>query len=322
MRFGVLLPHFGEHAEPERLLGWAPVIEEMGYDSVWVRDHLVYTPHGMESDDRTFYEPLLTLAAVGAVTTDLGLGTAVLIPIRWPIKLAQNLATLSHISSGRITAGLGLGNAQFTFDNSGLDWERKDEVLAETVQIVRRLWSEDHVTHHGELFSFDDVSMLPKPARPIPLVYGGTTRAAVRRAVGLMDGWIPGRIPLATLDDRLAYLRGLAAERGKEMLLGTIPLVVAHRDRAKARDDIDPEALGVSSHGAKYWVPPASGSFSTVDDLEGLLIAGDRDDCIREIAKLEQRGLDLVVLDLRLHFERFMEQLELLAEWVLPEFSG
>src|SRR5690606_21521279 len=98
MRFGLLLPHFGEHASREQLVGNAPAIEEMGYDSVWVRDHLMYTPHGgMDSSDPTFFEPLLTLAAIAGQTERVKLGTAVLVPIRWPVKLAQNLATLDAL---------------------------------------------------------------------------------------------------------------------------------------------------------------------------------------------------------------------------------
>ncbi|MGH8872714.1 MAG: TIGR03619 family F420-dependent LLM class oxidoreductase [Acidimicrobiia bacterium] len=322
MRFGLILPHFGEHASRELLIDRAKEIEEMGFDSVWVRDHLIYTPHGMESPDRTFLEPLLTLAAVAGTTNRLRLGTAVLVPIRWPIKLAQNLATLDFLAPGRVVAGMGLGNTRMDFEATGLDDESREQIMSETIEIARRLWTEDAVTHHGEAFAFEDVTLYPKPASPIPFVYGGTTRAAVRRAVSMMDGWIPGRIPLATLDARLAYLRELADEVGKKMMLGTIPLVIAHPDRDRAREGVEPEKLGVSSAGAKYWVKPPSGEFRTIEDLEGLLLAGDRDDILGSVAKFADRGLDLVVLDLRLQFDRFWEQVELLADWVLPEFDS
>lgn len=322
MKFGLLLPHFGEHADRELLIDRATEIEAMGFDSVWVRDHLIYTPHGMESGDRTFLEPLLTLAAIAGATRRLNLGTAVLVPVRWPIKLAQNLATLSFLSGGRITAGLGLGNTRMDFEATGLPDDRRDEILAETVEICRRLWAEDGVDFQGEVFRVDDVTLEPKPAYRIPFVYGGTTRAAVRRAVQHMDGWLPGRIPLATLDARLRYLRELAAEAGKEMILGTIPIVIVHQDRDKARENVDIESLGVSSAGAKYWVKPPSGEFRTLEDLEGLLIAGNADDCRREIEKFEERGLDTVVLDLRLGFDRYWEQVRYLADEVLPAFQA
>lgn len=322
MKFGLLLPHFGEHASRETLLNKVSLVEDMGFDSVWVRDHLIYSPHGMESENRTFLEPLLTLAAVAGSTQKLKLGTAVLIPIRWPIKFAQNLATLDFFAPGRVIAGMGLGNSRMDFDATGLDSERREEILAETIEIARRLWSEDSVTHSGEVFSLEDVTIHPQPAVPIPFVYGGTTRAAVRRAVSMMDGWVPGRIPLATLDARLAYLTELAGAAGKKMMVGTIPLVIADPDRSKARENIDPAKLGVSSAGAKYWVKPPSGEFRTIEDLEGLLLAGNRDDMRREMSKFQERDLDLVVVDLRLQFHRFWEQVELLAEWILPEFGS
>jgi len=322
MKFGLLLPHFGEHASREQIVGKAKAIEEMGFDSVWVRDHLIYSPHGMESADRTFFEPLLTLAAIGAVTERIRLGTAVLIPIRWPIKLAQNLASLDALAgTGRVIAGMGLGNTRMDFQATGLDSSQNEAILAETVDIARRLWTEDEVSYRGEVFQFADVTLSPKPKEPIPFVYGGTTRAAVRRAVTMMDGWVPGRIPLATLDARLTYLRELADAAEKKMFLGTIPLVVVHPDRDKARTGLTPKDLGVSSAGAKYWVKPQSGAFETLDDLEGLLIAGNVDDCVREISKLVDRNLDLVVLDLRLQFDRYWEQIELLAQYVIPEFA-
>lgn len=321
MKFGLLLPHFGENASRETLIKRAPDIEDLGFSSVWVRDHLIYSPHGMESADRTFLEPLLTLAAIAGVTQELGLGTAVLIPVRWPIKLAQNLATLDFLSDGRVMAGMGLGNTRMDFDATGLDPERKDQIFRETVEICRLLWTQDNVSFDGDVFQFDNVTLEPKPKNGIPFSYGGTTQAAVRRAVQVTDGWVPGRIPLATLDARLQYLRRLADEANKDMFVGTIPLVVADEDRSLARQDLDPASLGVSSAGAKYWVKPPSGEFRTIDDLEGLVIAGNRDDLLRGVEQLAARELDLVVLDLRLQFHRFWEQVELLADWVLPEFA-
>lgn len=321
MKFGVLAPHFGQWASRETLIDNAPVIEQMGFHSLWVRDHLVWKPHEMEGEDRTFLEPLLTLAALSSVTARIMLGTAVLIPIRWPLKLAQNLATLSFLSNGRVMAGMGLGSNEAEFAAAGLDKDRRIPILGETLDICRRVWQEDNVSYRGEIFQFQDFTLRPKPLAPIPFLYGGSTRAAARRAVTLTDGWIPGRIPIDTLKDRLAYIDRLCEEHQKKILLGTIPLVLADPDRRRARDSIDIKALGVSSAGARHWVTPASGGFETVDDLEGLLVAGDRSDCLRSIETFAELGLEMVILDVRLGFSGYMQQLEWLAEWVLPEFG-
>lgn len=321
MKFGVLVPHFGQWTSRETLIDNAPVIEHMGFHSLWVRDHLVWKPHEMEGQDRTFLEPLLTLAALSSVTEKMMLGTAVLIPIRWPLKLAQNLATLSFLSDGRVMAGMGLGSNEAEFAAAGLDKDRRVPILEETLEICRRVWGEDHVSYRGEIFEFNDFTLRPKPSEPIPFLYGGSTRAAARRAVTLTDGWIPGRIPIDTLKDRLAYIDRLCEEQQKDILLGTIPLVLANPDRRLARESIDIKALGVSSAGARHWVTPASGGFNTLDDLEGLLVTGDRSDCLRSIETFARLGLDLVILDVRLGYSHYMQQLEWLAEWVLPEFG-
>ena len=322
MKFGVLVPHFGQWTSRENLVDNAPIIEEMGFHSLWVRDHLVWEPHGMEGSDRTFLEPLLTLAALSSVTTRMMLGTAVLIPLRWPLKLAQNLATLSYLSDGRVIAGMGLGSNDAEFAAAGLDKDNRIPILADTVEICRRVWEEDNVSYQGEVFEVNNFTLRPKPITPIPFLYGGSTRAAARRAVTLMDGWIPGRIPIDTLKDRLVYIDQLSKESGKKILLGTIPLVLADPDRHRARDSIDVGALGVSSAGARHWVTPSSGGFNTVDDLEGLLVVGDRSDCLRAMETFAQLGLELVILDVRLGFSHYMQQLEWLAEWVLPEFRN
>ncbi len=321
MEIGVLLPHFGVHARVETLIEGSRRIEEMGYDSLWVRDHILWTPHEMEGTDLTFLEPLMTLAAISSVTTRVKLGSAVLIPIRWPLKVAQNLAALSVLSNGRVVAGYGLGNSEREFAAAGFKREDREDIFTETIDIMRQVWRDDHVTYQGKVFQFEDVTLEPKPVAPIPLVYGGTTQASIRRAVASMDGWLPGRIPLATLDLRLEYLAEQSAAAGKQLTVGVIPLVKVHRDRSRARENIDVAALSQSSAGAKFWKRPASGAFSTIEDLEGLVVAGTPEECVRELAKFAERGLDYVVLDLRLDFPRYLEQLELLAAAGLEEIK-
>jgi alkanesulfonate monooxygenase SsuD/methylene tetrahydromethanopterin reductase-like flavin-dependent oxidoreductase (luciferase family) len=320
MKFGVLVPHFGEHASVEYIVNASRRIEEMGFDSVWVRDHIIWKPHGMEGTNITFVEPFLALAAIGAVTKRIELGTAVLIPIRWPLKVAQNLASLSFLTGGRVVAGIGLGGNPAEFAAAGFRIDDKEDILRETTEIVRLIWSGNSVSYQGRVFSFDDISIEPKPVRPIQLIYGGSTRASVRRAVQYTEGWLPGRIPMATLDDRLRLLRRLGRDAGKRMRVGTIPLVRIDRDRTRAREGIDIEALARSSAGAKNWVMPPSGGFRTLEDLEGLLVVGNPEDCRRGIEQFQVRGVEDFIVDFRLDYGRYLEKLELFAETVLPAF--
>ncbi|HEX6026689.1 MAG TPA: LLM class flavin-dependent oxidoreductase, partial [Solirubrobacter sp.] len=98
MKFGLLLPHFGVYADRDRLLDGARLAEQMGFDSVWVRDHLIFEPHGeMEDPTRSFFDALITLTAVGAVTERIELGTGSLIPFRHPLEVALSVATLTQL---------------------------------------------------------------------------------------------------------------------------------------------------------------------------------------------------------------------------------
>lgn len=319
MTFGVLVPHFGVNASVQRIVHDSKRVEELGFDALWVRDHLLWRPHGHEGTDITFVEPLIALAAIGAVTERILLGTAVLIPLRWPLKLAQDLAALSYLSGGRVIAGLGTGHDHAELAAAGFDAADRREILAETVDILRRVWSEDTVSHDGPRFAFDSVRIAPKPLRPLPLWYGGTTRAAVRTAVGSYDGWMPAGTPIDTLDERLAYLReeSARAER-KPPSVALVPRVSIARDRATARRGLDVRALSTGSEGSKYWLKPKSGSFDTLEDLRGIIVVGEPDEVVEQILELAERPIDHLVFDLRGQFDRYLESLELLAERVIP----
>jgi probable F420-dependent oxidoreductase len=319
MTFGVLVPHFGANASRDRIISGSASVERLGFDAVWVRDHLLWTPHGHEGTDLTFVEPLAALAAIAGVTTRIYLGTAVLIPLRWPLKLAQDLAALSYLSGGRVIAGLGTGHKHAELAAAGLDAEYRREILAETVEIIRRIWAEDNVTHPGPRFPFESVSIRPKPVAPLPLWYGGTTRASVRAAVASYDGWMPGGTPIDTLDDRLAYMKEQAAAAGRRIpTIAFVPRVSIARDRGVARRGINVEALSTGSEGSKFWLKPKSGAFQTIEDLRGIIVVGEPDEVVEQILEIAQRQVDHFVFDLRGQFDRYEESLELIAERVLP----
>jgi len=317
MTYGVLIPHFGAEASPRRIIDGAVLAEDVGFDAVWVRDHLIWTPHGMEGDDPTFVEPLTALAAMASRTSRIFLGTAVLIPVRWPLKVAQDLASLSYLAGGRVIAGLGLGSGEKELAAAGFDRRKRKRIFVETSEIVRRIWQEDHVSYSGEMFSFDDVTIRPKPAADIPLWYGGSTRKSVENAVEYCDGWMPGRIPIETLDDRLQLLDELTAATGAKITRSVIPLVKVDKDGGRAREGVDVAALTGSSEASKTWIGPPGG-WNTPDDLKGILAVGDPGEVVEQVAAMAARGIDHFVFDLRLQYDRFEEALELIGSEVLP----
>ena len=322
MKFGLLVPHFGEHAAVAKVIEGSQKAEAYGFDSIWVRDHLIFHPHGMEGTDKTLFEPFVTLGAIGARTNRLVLGTAVAIPHRHPIYLAQLFATLSHLTGGRVICGIGAGT--FAHEIGAAGWPSSDEhrfqLTKETIEVMRRIWTGEEISYKGEIHSFEHADIHPQPAKPIPIWYGGGTPASVRRTIAWeCDGWMPGRIPLRTFQKCVGLLRDLCREHGRPMVItGALPIVSVDRDKENALSKVNVKGLWETADKKRGWVKPASGRFSTLEDLEGLLIAGSPSDVVKEIQKYEANGLDHFVFDLRFRYPDYERQLDLIGQEVLP----
>jgi alkanesulfonate monooxygenase SsuD/methylene tetrahydromethanopterin reductase-like flavin-dependent oxidoreductase (luciferase family) len=317
MTYGLLVPHFGEFATPRRIVDGAVLAEQAGFDALWVRDHLLWSPHGMEGTDRTFVEPLAVLAAIAARTERVHLGTAVLIPLRWPLKLAQDLASLAYLADGRVIAGMGLGSGA-ELPSVGFRKQDRKKIFVETLEILAKVWTSQDVDHDGPMFSCSGVNIEPKPPVPIPIWYGGTTPISVENAATYCQGWMPGRIPMATLEDRLAQIDELvAAGVTTAVTKSVIPIVKIDRSRQRARSGLDVDALAGSSEASKTWKMPPGG-FQTIDDLRGVLCVGEPAEIVEQVAEFGKLGIDHFVFDLRLQFEEYEATIDLLATEVLP----
>ncbi|HSG79429.1 MAG TPA: LLM class flavin-dependent oxidoreductase [Acidimicrobiia bacterium] len=321
MKFGLLLPHFGEYADRSRLLDGSQLAEEVGFDSVWVRDHLVFEPHGeFESAHLDFYEPLVVLTAIGAVTKTITLGTATLIPYRHPLITALNLATMTQMFGPRIIAGWGAGTFDHEFEAVGLGGIYRPELVESNARILERVFNEDDVSYKDDHFEFENVSLHPKPAGPIPFWYGGATPASARRAATYADGWMPGRITLKTIEKRIEQMQGLVADNGRPMpTVGVVPptTIAETEEAAWAGTSVDGLLRWANERG-KWWVKPPSGTFETAADIEGSLIAGTPDQVVEQTRKFEDAGVDHLVFDTRLSYDRWFQSIELLGKEVLP----
>jgi alkanesulfonate monooxygenase SsuD/methylene tetrahydromethanopterin reductase-like flavin-dependent oxidoreductase (luciferase family) len=322
MKFGLLLPHFGEEASKEKLLEGSQRAEELGFDSVWVRDHLVFEPHGeMEKPNRTFYDALTTLTAIGAVTNRIELGTGSLIPFRHPLVTALMAGTITQLVGPRLILGFGAGTFDHEFDAIG--WGDKDrvELVRSNAEILRRVFTENNVSFSDDNFTFDDVTIEPKPVGGrVPFWYCGATPRSARLAVEFCDGWMPGRISLGTLAKRIDTMRDLAAEQGKPTpTVAVIPPTSISSTRAEALSAVNIPGLLAWANKAKFAVKPPSGTFSTVEDLEGQLIAGTPDDAVAEVKKFAALGVEHLVFDFRFKFDQWFSQIELLGTEVLPK---
>jgi alkanesulfonate monooxygenase SsuD/methylene tetrahydromethanopterin reductase-like flavin-dependent oxidoreductase (luciferase family) len=317
-KFGLLLPHFGQHASAELLKIGSQKAEDLGFDSLWVRDHIVFHPHGIEGDNRTFIDPIATLAWVAAATSRIELGTATLIPHRHPIHLAQVVASLAWLSGRPFHLGVGAGNAQHEFDAIGLGGEARPDLMQEQIGLIRRIWAESEVSYRSERYQFDGVGLLPAPGY-IPIWWGGGTPASTRLAVDYCDGWLPGRITFDTYALRVRSIQERAMQNERAMiLLGAVPMVSIGESREDATRTVDVAALLQNANRQRFWIRPTGGSFTTLEELDGSILFGSPSDVIKGIHRYMEIGCDLLVLDLRLRFADWLDQVELIAREVLP----
>ncbi len=321
MKFGLLLPHFGEYASSTRLIRGAQLAEDLGFDSIWVRDHLVFEPHSeMEKAVPVFYEALATLTAVGAVTNHITLGTGSLIPFRHPLNTALALATISNIVGPRLIIGFGAGTFDHEFEAIDMAGIPRPELVESNANIFKRIFSENNVSYKDDYYQFENISIEPKPLGPVPFWYCGGTPRSARLAVKYADGWMPGRITLATIEKRVEVMTKLSSEAGRSLpTVGVIPPTSIAKSREEAFDGLNVDGLlKWANDRGKWWVKPPSGRFETAEDIEGSLIAGSPSEVIEQTKKFEKVGVEHLVFDLRLRFDRWFESIELLGTQVLP----
>jgi probable F420-dependent oxidoreductase len=200
--------------------------DRLGYESAWLPEHLVFPiemrgqlvpgeEHPPVPPSTPVYDACAYLSWIAAKTERLRLGTFVyLLGLRHPFVSARAFATLDIVSGGRAIAGVGAGWLTTEWDAVGLDPSTRGARLDEAIEICRRLWTEETVEHHGDHFDFAPVMFEPKPVqRPIPIVVGGESERALRRAATIGDGWIGMAHTPASAAERIARLRAHADGR-------------------------------------------------------------------------------------------------------------
>jgi alkanesulfonate monooxygenase SsuD/methylene tetrahydromethanopterin reductase-like flavin-dependent oxidoreductase (luciferase family) len=327
MKFGLLLPHFGEYADRERLLEGSKRAEEVGFDSVWARDHLLFEPHGeMESANASFYDALTTLTAIGAVTSRIELGTGSLIPFRHPLQTALVVGSMTQLLGPRVIVGMGAGTFDHEFAAIGMKTTVKERTsfVKSNALILRKVFAENDVSYQDENYEFSNVTIEPKPPAPVPFWYCGATPASARRAVEYCDGWMPGRTTLATIAARVESMRKLSGDAGKPMpTVGVIPPTSIDETHDAAFEGMNVEGLLTwANERGKWWVKPPSGRFETAEDIRGSLIAGTPDEVVAEVKEFERAGVEHLVFDLRFRFDKWFESIDLLGKEVLPRVKS
>ena len=324
--YGILLPHFGSAASREHLIDDARRLEEYGLDSMWVRDHIVYHPHPHEDPNQNHVDPFVVLSAIAAVTTRVRLATGTLIPHRHPIYTALLFGSLDYLAGpGRLIAGFGLGTYQHEFDAVGLSGIDRKKMIREYVEVLRKLWTGEVVTHHGTYFDFEEVDIHPVPgeAAAIPIWYGGASKAAVRRAVEYCDGSLHGWTPVWEFGALVRRMHLLAEEAGREEPpdVGIIPIVVPADSPREAWERLDLDRVYAMAT-RFYGPPPGKESYESVEDLDDAALVGDADAIVAGIRRFQEQGARHVVLDMRHSFDRWDTLVEFLGRELLPRLHA
>lgn len=255
MLLNALFPTRDIGTDPAKIRDWAQAAEELGYHCIEVADHVFgaaprgdWKPNYSERDP--FHETFTTMAFLAAITRKVELCSGVLIlPQRQTGVVAKQAAEVDILSGGRVRLGVGVGWNHVEYEALDIEWKTRGARQAEQIEVMRRLWTEELVTFNGRFHKLEAVTMLPVPVqRPIPIWFGGSSDAVVKRAARLGDGWMPIMRP-DVAEPKLALLReGLHA---------------AGRDPAKFGlegwlrfDEPDPEgwakaAEGWKDHGAR-----------------------------------------------------------------------
>jgi probable F420-dependent oxidoreductase len=239
MKFGVHLRHSGHDVSPESIFQQASAMDSLGYDSLWLFDHLIVptdlkTPYKGTANgkwdfppDAPYFEAVTVLAALAARTTRIRLGTRVLVSLyRPPVLLAKQLSSIDTIAGGRLVLGLGTGWMREEFDAVGTGFDRRLARFDEHVGVMQAAWRDGVSSHTGEFYRHVEAGFFPRPPRAdgrIPLLIGGIEDSILRRVARYGDGWAVlsppnpdhdahGMIAPSLLEERLATLRRFCDE--------------------------------------------------------------------------------------------------------------
>jgi probable F420-dependent oxidoreductase len=263
MRLGLHALGIGAGANRAVIGEVSAAAERCGFATLWSGEHVVMVDRSASrypySDDgqiavpaqADWIDPMVGLSFAAATTSTIGIATGVLLlPEHNPVHLAKQAATLDSLSSGRLTLGIGIGWSREEFDALGVPFERRGARTAEYVAAMRTLWRDDVASFSGEFVGFDSVRVNPKPVhdRRIPIVLGGNSDAALRRAAAWGDGWYGFNVDGVTaVAERVTTLRTLCREsdRSPEELQLAVALRDPHPSDAAALADLGVDELVV-----------------------------------------------------------------------------
>ena len=286
--------------KPDNVVNFAKKCEAMGCHSMWTIDRIAYDN----------LEPLTILAAAAGATQKIRLGTSVLLGnLRHPSHVAKIVATLDFISNGRVTLGLGFGSRETDYKAVEIPYEHRGSRAVEQVQLMKRLWTEDNVTHKGRFFNVENISIGPRPIqKPHPPIWtGGSAEAALKRAGTWADGFICGSSAIPDFPTTWEKVSGYAKAAGRDpnkIAKAGLTFMAINDDQAKAVKTVEDYVM-------RYY-----GRLRA--DVANTSLVGTSAAIIDRIGDFLSKGLDTLIIGLA---DPDPRQLDLFGEKVLPRLK-
>ncbi len=305
LKVGVVLPTYRALANAENIVRAVALSESLGFDSVWVTDHIVVPSASLEAFGPTFFEAMTVMSYVAGITRTVQIGAAILIvPYRHPLLLAKMLATADQLSGGRVVLGAGLGWLETESSLMGVPHRRRAKIADEALAVMRACWESEVPEFHGEVFDFTDFHFAPRPhaGRSLPILIGGASTAAMRRAARLGDGWIGDGLTFEELEMSLAQLASELKAAGRKR----DEMVIAMRTGLQV----------VADRGAITESPSEKGWKSDEFVSEGRTpFRGVREEVVSDFRRAAELGVGHLIFEFPVsRGEETMELFEVLAE--------
>jgi probable F420-dependent oxidoreductase len=288
--------------EPELLCKYAEVSEAVGMDSLWLSDHIVTRNPNLDIT--------CLFAMIAGRTRRLKMGPSVLtLPARHPVHVAKAYATLDYISGGRMIMAVGSGSDMRDLAASGIPTEHRGARLDEGIVILRKLWTESHVTHHGRFYSFDDVTIEPKPHDgPLDIWIGGKSDAILKRTARLGDGWFPALTSPEEFERDMAKLIAFGEQYGRKINpreAGVLLFTYVTDDAERARQLLAPFVRALP-------LPP--------EEVAARFIVGPAAECVEKIQRFVAGGCSKFVLRPSCPPPEVLSQIDVYGREILPHF--